>query len=227
MSRSLRSGPDTLCVVAAFSALLSGCTSLDTTPDEPTRYTPTPLPKLAAAPLTTEATLEPTRMRSTSADARKPTDPANVAAMLAEGFGETKPGPGEMYLARTLDGAMPKAPGTKPKLLARFAHLADFQLADDESPARLINFDAPTGTDGAFRPHEAHECHIVNALVRTVNVVHEKTPIDFAVLGGDNGDNAQSNEEAWVIDLLNGAPSVECDVDLFPAARLKPFAVHR
>jgi hypothetical protein len=198
-------------LLAAFAATLSGCTSLESTPDESTGYTPTPLPTLAAAPLTTEVTLNPVKMRLAKADPRKPVDPMNLAAMLDEGFGETKEGAGEPAVVRTLDGSMPKAAGPKAKLLVRFAHLADFQIADDESPARLVNFDAPTATDGAFRPHEAHECHIVNALVRTVNVVHQTTPIDFAVLGGDNGDNAQSNEEAWVLDLLNGSSRVECD----------------
>jgi 3',5'-cyclic AMP phosphodiesterase CpdA len=200
-----------LALALPLVALTTACTSADALDEAANRYVPAPLPVLTAAPLTTEVTLNPVTVRLAAPDARKPTDPANVAAMLGEGYGETKEGAGEGYVARTLDGGMPKAKGSNARLLVRFAHLADFQLADDESPIRLVNFDAPSGTDGAFRPQEAHECHIINALVRTVNVVHEKAPIEFVVLGGDNADNAQSNEARWVMDLLNGASSVECD----------------
>jgi 3',5'-cyclic AMP phosphodiesterase CpdA len=66
-------------------------------------------------------------------------------------------------------------------------------------------------TSGAFRPQEGSECRILNAAVRTVNALHTKTPIDFVVLGGDNADNAQSNELGWFLSILDGAPKVECD----------------
>ncbi len=195
----------------AFGSGASGCTSLDDPAGGGQGYVPTPLPALTIAPLTTELTLAPTKARLKSAEPRKPTDPLNVAALLEEGFGETHEAPGEATVVRTLDGQPPPKSGPNAKLLLRFAHLADFQLADDESPIRLIQFDAPSTIDGAFRPHEAHECNIVNALVRTVNVVHETAPVAFVVLGGDNADNAQSNEAHWVMDLLNGKDRVECD----------------
>ncbi|MBM4360439.1 MAG: metallophosphoesterase [Deltaproteobacteria bacterium] len=75
-----------------------------------------------------------------------------------------------------------------------------------------MKFDAPPPLlDGAFRSHEAYGCHLVNALGRTVNRVHDDEPVDFVVLGGDNADNAQSNESDWVLDLLEGKTRVECD----------------
>lgn len=194
----------------ASAALLGGCTS-EEPPLADGRYQPKPLPALSEAPLTTTLTLEPVKTRLAKADPRKLSDPANVDALLAEGFGELKEAPGESHVVRTLDGATAEKPGPNARRLARFAHLADFQIADDESPARLVNFDAPAGTDGAFRAHEAYACHLVNALVRTVNRVHEDDALDFAILGGDNADNAQANEAGWVLDLLGGKPSVECD----------------
>lgn len=197
-------------LVLAANALV-GCTSEDGPVDDG-RYVPKALPALAEAPLTTAVSLTTVKERLAKADPRKPTDPENVAAMLAEGFGEWTEGKGEGYVTRTLDGSMPAAPGPKARRLVRFAHLADFQIADDESPSRLVKFDSPpVATDGAFRTHEAYGCHLVNALVRTVNRVHEDDAIDFVVLGGDNADSAQANEADWVLDLLNGKSSVECD----------------
>jgi hypothetical protein len=40
--------------------------------------------------------------------------------------------------------------------------------------------------------------------------LHQDTPLDFAILGGDNIDNTQSNELDWLQTLLKGGV-VECD----------------
>jgi hypothetical protein len=52
---------------------------------------------------------------------------------------------------------------------------------------------------------------MLNAAVRTVNRIHADTPVDFVLLGGDNTDNAQSNELGWFLGILDGAPQVHCD----------------
>lgn len=135
--------------------------------------------------------------------------PADREMAIAQGYGEVTLGPGEPVLPRTLDGAEPPAPGPAPKLLARFVHLADMQLADDESPARLVLFDE--AADGAFRPQEGHGCRMLNAGVRTINALNAEMPLDFVLLGGDNTDNAQTNELEWFMGILNGAPVVHCD----------------
>ncbi len=138
-----------------------------------------------------------------------PRIPADVTKALAEGYGEIELAPGEPVLPRTLDDLPGPAPGPAPKLLVRFVHLADTQLSDDESPARLANFDE--AADGAFRPQEGHLCRMLNAAARTVNRIHVDSPLDFVLLGGDNTDNAQSNELEWFMKILDGAPRVECD----------------
>ena len=168
-----------------------------------------PLPPLAdPVPLTTDTLRVPTHPRDDD-KIRDPRIPADLAAYLAEGYGDVALEPGEPVLPRTLDDSDPPAPGADPKLLARFVHLADTQLSDDESPARLVNFDI--AASGAFRPEEGHLCRMLNAAVRTVNRIHEDTPLDFVLLGGDNTDNAQSNELAWFMGILDGAPQVHCD----------------
>jgi len=52
---------------------------------------------------------------------------------------------------------------------------------------------------------------MANASVRTINALHKKDPMAFTLLGGDNADSAQTNEEDWVLGILSGADDVECD----------------
>ncbi|HMR07512.1 MAG TPA: metallophosphoesterase [Polyangiaceae bacterium] len=169
-----------------------------------------PLPPLSEAPLTTERTLVPVHAFEEADLDKNVQVPEAMNAFLEQGYGETKFGPGEPVLKLTLDGAKPPADGKTPKLLTRFVHLADIQLADDESPARFAALDFPLFSS-PYRPQEGHECHILNAAVRTINRVHEDTPVEFVILGGDNVDSAQQNEHEWLLKLLSGAARVECD----------------
>lgn len=161
--------------------------------------------------LTTDVTLAPALAVSEPADARKPSDPSERAAMLKEGFGELVEGPGEAHGKRTPPGKTPPAAGAKAKRVARFVHMPDLQLADDESPTRLATFDSPGTLSGAYRPQDANMCHMLNAAVQSVNELHQADPIDFLLLGGDNADSAQQNEVDWVLALLSGKESIECD----------------
>ncbi len=168
-----------------------------------------PLPPLeSAVPLTDEVLRTPNHARDTDKllDLRVPEERTMA---LADGYGDITLDPGEPVLPRTLDDSAPPAPGPAPELLVRFVHLADIQLADDESPARLANYDEIA--DGAFRPEEGHLCRMLNAAVRTINGVNVDRPLDFVLLGGDNVDNAQTNELEWLLGVLDGSSPVECD----------------
>lgn len=195
---------------AVFLLALAACAAEESVDPAPLPA-PTPLPALAGAPpLTTERTLVP-RAAVIDPPARNPAVPVEIEQMLAEGYGELEIGPGQPLAPATLDGTPPPPRGPRPKLLTRFVHLADTQLADDESPARLAIFDGPGPFASAFRPQEGHECRILNAAVRTINAFHRSTPLDFVLLGGDNADSAQTNEIAWFTAILDGAERVECD----------------
>ncbi|MCC6897591.1 MAG: metallophosphoesterase [Polyangiaceae bacterium] len=161
--------------------------------------------------LTTEVTLTPAVAVSDPAEARKPSDPTDRAAMLKEGFGKLVEGAGEPHAKRTPPGKAPPAPGASAKRVARFVHMPDLQLADDESPTRLATFDSPGTLSGAYRPQDSNMCHMLNAAVESVNELHQADPIDFLLLGGDNADSAQQNEIDWVLALLSGKDSIECD----------------
>ncbi|MFO0746385.1 MAG: metallophosphoesterase [Myxococcota bacterium] len=171
---------------------------------------PTPPPHVA---LTDERTHVPKAAREDPPDPRSPAVPEERAALVAGGLGDEVDGPGDPYVTRVLGGADHPAPSAHPTLLVRFAHFADLQLADDESPARVCSLDLPGRTDAAYRPHEAYGCRMVDAMVRTFNAIDGERPIDFVLMGGDNVDNAQQNELDWLFALMDGGP-VDCDSGL-------------
>jgi 3',5'-cyclic AMP phosphodiesterase CpdA len=152
---------------------------------------------------------------------------ADVRSMdLMQGYGAYSWGEGYPYYPRTLDdGPVPKW-GAHPKRLARFAHLADLQLADDESTTRVAATDSSGATSGALRPQDAYLCHLTRAAVRAINKQHAYDPLAFTLLGGDNIDNAQPNELDWLTGILNGGQEVECDSgnddDLIPGSENDP-----
>lgn len=170
---------------------------------------PDPLPPLASVPLTTDERRVP--MHATDPepvlDVR---EPAQLDQLLADGYGIEDIVVGESITEITADGGPAPEPGAAPQLLARFVHLADTQLPDDESPTRVISLDNPS-TSGAFRAQESYACHMLNAAARTINAVNGRMELDFVVLGGDNADSAQKNELQWFVDVLDGAPVVHCD----------------
>jgi len=208
---------------AAFAVLpivlVLACSSSDDadatpqpTPGKPEAYTPTALPPLASVPTTVDTRLTPTRAKQPYTAGENPAkSPEALASYLEQGFGELAPGPGEPYVTRTIDGSTAPPPGPNAKRILRFVHLADMQLADDESPTRVGQLDAAGFTSSALRPQDAYLCHMANASVRSINALHRKDPIAFTILGGDNADSAQTNEVDWVLGILSGSARVECD----------------
>ncbi|HUC07696.1 MAG TPA: hypothetical protein VMR96_06365 [Solirubrobacterales bacterium] len=105
--------------------------------------------------------------------------------------------------------------------LAYFGQLSDFQLADEESPARLEIID-PLSTPlnlpfgAAWRPWEALEPQIDDAMIRQMDQFTAAAPVadgsgahrpmDFTIDTGDSADSQQLNETEWVRTLLEGGP---------------------
>jgi hypothetical protein len=177
------------------------------------------IPALDAAVLTTtlDAALLPEHaVVSLKPDASvEPSTPSVLSEWLSEGYGLTTLGAGE-----PLNAVLPPStstvptPGSSPTMLLRFVHLPDIQLADDESPNRLCNFDDPASEgsmDAAFRPQEGYECRILNAAVRTINALNTPLPLSFVLTGGDNSDSAQTNEIDWFMSIMDGSKFVKCD----------------
>lgn len=172
------------------------------------------LPPLTSAPLTTDQTLVPSHALMSPPDPGPPSTASVLSAWMTDGYGITTLGPASPLTEVAPPGATVPAAGASPKMLVRFVHLPDIQLADDESPNRVCEFDVPVSlgpTDGAFRPQEGDECRILDAAVRTINTMNKTLPLSFVLTGGDNADNAQKNEVEWFMQIMDGAASVKCD----------------
>ncbi len=97
--------------------------------------------------------------------------------------------------------APPPAEGYR--LIARLAHLTDVHITDIASPARFTGADPIVPP--AWRPQEAYAAHVLDGLVRTLNRMHiAGRAIDALVVTGDLVDNAQANELAWFLAVMDG-----------------------
>ncbi len=126
-------------------------------------------------------------------------------------------GPGWARVVRELVAGQAQAGReTRRSSLTYFAQLSDFQLADEESPARVEFSDGLASS--AWRPMEAFGPHTVDYAIRQVNRFTAASPIaqaggtraamDFALTTGDNADNQQHNENVWVRQLLEGGTTL-------------------
>jgi metallophosphoesterase (TIGR03767 family) len=128
-------------------------------------------------------------------------------------FEQVAEGPPQTRVVRTLPGASALAGRTdRRRSLSYFAQLTDFQLVDEESPAR-VEF-ADKGANSAFRPQEAFHPWAIDYSFRQLNQFtgaspHAQAggahaPMDLALLTGDHADNQQHNEAVWVRQLIEG-----------------------
>lgn len=98
-----------------------------------------------------------------------------------------------------------------------FAHLADTQMVDEESPGRveLVDFIGGDPFSASYRPQEGLMPFVLNEEVRAVRSLKRGpvtgVPIRLAMTGGDNVDNAQLNETRWFIDIMDGGKVVNPD----------------
>jgi metallophosphoesterase (TIGR03767 family) len=130
--------------------------------------------------------------------------------------------PGEPYVIRdgsevgaALGEAKPGREGRR-KSLAYFGQLTDFQLADEESPARVEFLDPQGGPfTSAWRPAEALNLVEENEIIKQMNAFSKRPPnrsgigrpragMDFVVNTGDIADSQQYNEVLWNRQLVEG-----------------------
>jgi hypothetical protein len=134
------------------------------------------------------------------------------------GFFELVEGPGSPRVARPLPHAsMLDGRESRRASLSYFAQLTDFQLADEESPAR-VEFADP-GAASAWRPQEAFHPWVVDWSFRQLNEFTGASPhtqaggaraaMDFGLLTGDQSDNQQYNETVWVRQLVEGGQELD------------------
>jgi metallophosphoesterase (TIGR03767 family) len=128
-------------------------------------------------------------------------------------------GEGEPYTVRQELAAASAGRAAARTSLTYFGQLSDFQLADEESPARVEVID-PFSTPlslpfgAAWRPWEALEPQIAEAMIRQFNQFAAASPVadgsgshrsmGFTIDTGDSADSQQLNETQWVRTLLEG-----------------------
>ena len=131
------------------------------------------------------------------------------------GFLSMQAGPGWSRVVRELTPGLAQAGRESRRAsLAYFAQLSDFQLADEESPARLEFGDPLAPFSSAWRPQEALNPFGIDYAIRQINNFTAASPIaqaggahasmDFALTTGDNADSQQQNETLWVRQLIEG-----------------------
>ncbi len=142
-----------------------------------------------------------------------------------DGDDRLEPAPGEDYVAPGSgddeDECAPRE-GTRPRLanphsILHFVHLTDFQMVDEESPARVEFFDSSqrgpfNPFSAAYRPQESLTTQVTEAMARqvreSVSPVTGERPA-LSILTGDNADSQQLNETRWFIDVLDGRRRVD------------------
>ncbi len=157
-----------------------------------------------------------------TASAQGPPDPCGTTTLegtvVDRGDGVLECGPPQPIVVREdLAPASADRDQNRAPLLSALS-LADFQLADEQSPLRgewADKCDDQNPAKGAFRPQETMVPHLLNAHVRAANrIVSGGGPmlgedVEFAVALGDLADNQHYNELRWVIDIMGGGLIVD------------------
>ena len=146
----------------------------------------------------------------------KTTAEQRVVPSSDPGFRTLALGPGEGYTVREEEVGKAK-PGRaeRRKSILYVGQLSDFQLADEESPARVEFIDVGPFS-AAWRPWEALNPQIDDAMVRQLNAFSDASPVksgdgsrrkmDFSINTGDIADSQQFNEAEWSRILMEGGP---------------------
>jgi len=197
-------------------ALVAGCRSDDEprsaeSVDDPCGADPV-LVGESPTPSTRVATIRAVRAPLAKPSRENPALPEPLAEYLQNGFGVTRPDVGEDggVVNELLPGAVSSATELDRRSIAFIAHLSDTQLVDDESPTRLMMFDAPA-FPGAARPAESMIALATSAMHRTLSQITKNRRFDFEIVTGDCADNAQQNEIEWFVDLMDGKPGLHTD----------------
>ncbi|HEY8428829.1 MAG TPA: metallophosphoesterase [Sandaracinaceae bacterium] len=155
------------------------------------------------------ATIVPAERLSTPGP-RNPATEEGETMYRAMGLDRVSRGPGLERVRRTDLGDRPPSAAAR-RSIAWFVHYSDFQLADDESPARVAQLDNPVIGSG-LRAQEAYLPRAISAMNRTLaRIERPDRPYDFGIVTGDCADSGQANELRWVMEIMNGAPGVHTD----------------
>ena len=140
----------------------------------------------------------------------------------ADGFQTLRLAGGEARIVREELAEAKPGRAERRRSLLYVGQTTDWQLADEESPARVELLDVaanapfPKQVSAAWRPQEALGPAAVEQSVRQLNSFADAGPVphaggaharmDMVLMTGDQADNQQLNETDWVVRLLEGGP---------------------
>jgi metallophosphoesterase (TIGR03768 family) len=94
--------------------------------------------------------------------------------------------------------------------LLNFFAMTDIHINDKESPSQVMEIaklyfgDVQYPISSTYSPVMLYTTQVLDAVVQTVNALHEIKPFDFGIALGDVINNTQQNELRWYIDVLDG-----------------------
>ena len=121
-------------------------------------------------------------------------------------YGTWSYGPGLEYQKR-FDLMAPGYGNTNVKNSARllnFFAITDVHITDEETPASALFFGYKGGFIGGYSNVMLYSTQVLNAAIKTINLLHKETPFDFGISMGDACNNMQYNELRWYIDVFDG-----------------------
>jgi metallophosphoesterase (TIGR03768 family) len=93
---------------------------------------------------------------------------------------------------------------TKAADLLTFFTMTDIHLADKETPTQAIYPGYMNTNVSAYSGTMLLTTQVLNAAVKTINVLNKEKKFDFGISLGDDCNNTQYNELRWFIDVLDG-----------------------
>lgn len=131
--------------------------------------------------------------------------PYDIALFSQYGYGNWQIGPGLPFVKLSLSSSYDDTGVTNETKLLHYFTMSDVHLTDVQSPAQiLIGGLSDSGNSSAYSPVMLYTTQVLNAAVRTVNVLHQKQPMDFGLFLGDANNDAELIELRWYIDIIDG-----------------------
>ena len=128
--------------------------------------------------------------------------PYNIGAYTDAGLGVWTIGAGEPYALNEGAGVTRGTPATR-RSLARFAHLSDIHITDEEGTMRMASYDT-RAIDSAMRPADMYTGQVLDAAMNTINLLGADAPFNFALFTGDMSDTSEKWELERFLQIVAG-----------------------
>ncbi len=132
--------------------------------------------------------------------------PYEISKFAQYGYGVWQYGPGLGYEKRLdlMAAAYNSVSVVNSARLLNFFAITDIHIMDKETPAQAIYFGYKGHNPSAYSPTMLYTTQVLDAAIRTINMLNTNKQFDFGISLGDNTNSNQYNELRWFIDVLDG-----------------------